>query len=154
MPTQLPIANLQDNFKEIKISTQKNEAKIVDKTLIGFDLYIDWQKSFAELLELLKSMESEKFELKMISTKGLILFPLIDAKMMPSYSGDLTSLRFTGKGICGKNSQDIINYDIKISPRDILNLIEYLSEKQIDFVKFESLYLFDKKVAYTSGQGE
>lgn len=154
LPVQLPIANLQDNQNSIKITSQNYDEKIVDKTLIGFDLYIDWQKSFDDLLTLLKSMESEKFELKMISAKGLLLFPLIDAKMMPSYSADLTSLRFTGKGICGKNSSDIINYDIKISPRDILNLIGHLSEKQIDFVKFEGLYLFDGKVAFTSGQGE
>jgi hypothetical protein len=33
-------------------------------------------------------------------------------------------------------------------------MMSYLNEKNIDFVKYEGLYLFDGKPAYTSGQGE
>ena len=93
----------------------------------------------------------------MISTKGLLLFPLIDKNNMPEYNGDLTSLRFVGKGICGKTSSEIINPNIPISNLDIVEFMTYLasnSQNDIDFVKYEGLYLFNDKVAFTSGQGE
>ena len=34
--------------------------------MIGFDLYLDWQKNFDALLDVLNKLESEEFEVKMI----------------------------------------------------------------------------------------
>jgi isocitrate dehydrogenase len=157
-PEKLPVANFKNNssIKNEFLNSDKsnNSIKISNKKLIGFDLYIDWHKNFSELLNLLKSLESQKFELKMISAKGLLLFPLLDINNMPEYNGDLTSLRFVGKGICGKSSSDIINPDILVNHQEIIDFIKYLCEKNFDFVKYEGLYLFDNKVAFTSGQGE
>ena len=158
LPSLLPIANFKNKtIEELQNNQQKPAIKIQQKdkkSLIGIDLFIDWNKNFDELLNLLKSLESEKFELKMISAKGLLLFPLIDKNMMPNYDGDLTNLRFVGKGICGKSSNEILNPNITISHKDITILLNYLIEKNIDFVKYEGLYLFNDKVAFTSGQGE
>jgi len=157
-PSQLAVANFTNKtIEESQNNQQKSAVKIQQKdqkSLIGIDLFIDWNKNFDDLLNLLKSLESEKFELKMISAKGLLLFPLIDKNMMPNYDGDLTTLRFVGKGICGKSSSEILNPNIKIEHKDITNLLNYLIEKNIDFVKYEGLYLFNDKVAFTSGQGE
>ena len=157
-PSQLAVANFTNKtIEESQNNKQKSVVKIQQKdqkSLIGIDLFIDWNKNFDDLLNLLKSLESEKFELKMISAKGLLLFPLIDKNMMPNYDGDLTTLRFVGKGICGKSSSEILNPNIKIEHKDITNLLNYLIEKNIDFVKYEGLYLFNDKVAFTSGQGE
>ena len=157
-PSQLPVANFANKtIEESQNNQQKSTIKIQEKdkkSLIGIDLFIDWNKNFDDLLNLLKSLESEKFELKMISAKGLLLFPLIDKNMMPNYDGDLTTLRFVGKGICGKSSSEILNPNIKIEHKDITNLLNYLIDKNIDFVKYEGLYLFNDKVAFTSGQGE
>jgi isocitrate dehydrogenase len=157
-PSQLAVANFTNKtIEESHNNKQKSAVKIQQKdqkSLIGIDLFIDWNKNFDDLLNLLKSLESEKFELKMISAKGLLLFPLIDKNMMPNYDGDLTTLRFVGKGICGKSSSEILNPNIKIEHKDITNLLNYLIEKNIDFVKYEGLYLFNDKVAFTSGQGE
>jgi isocitrate dehydrogenase len=157
-PSQLAVANFKNkSIEELQNNQQKSAVKISQKdqkSLIGLDLFIDWNKNFDELLNLLKSLESEKFELKMISAKGLLLFPLIDKNMMPNYDGDLTTLRFVGKGICGKSSNEILNPNIKIEHKDITELLNYLIDKNIDFVKYEGLYLFNDKVAFTSGQGE
>lgn len=159
-PKQLPLAIFQNSpSKNLSTENQnKNfdnqKTKIETKSLIGFDLFIDWQKSFDELLESLKAMESEVFELKMISAKGLILFPLIDKNMMPNYDKGLTVLRFIGKGITGKSSSDIINPNLSISHQNIIDLLSSLLKKEFDFVKYEGLYLFDEKPSYTSGQGE
>ncbi len=155
-PDQLPKANYKasSNNGKTNISAKKTVSSISTKSLIGFDLFIDWQKEFDDLLVELKTMESEKLEVKMIAAKGLMLWPLIDKHMMPNYSKGLTVLRFIGKGITGKSSSDIIDAAKNIAHKDIIEMLSYLSEKNIDFVKYEGLYLFDGKPAYTSGQGE
>ncbi|OFW80459.1 MAG: isocitrate dehydrogenase [Alphaproteobacteria bacterium RIFCSPLOWO2_01_FULL_40_26] len=112
------------------------------KSLTGFDLFIDWQKEFDDLLALLKTFENEKLAIKTISAKGLILWPLIDKHMMPNYAKGLTMLRFIGKN------------DQPITHQDIIDMLSYLNEKNIDFVKYEGLYSFDGQPSYSSGQGE
>jgi isocitrate dehydrogenase len=75
-PEKLAIAsfkNNSDNYSK-KQNNEVSAIKISNKKLIGFDLYIDWNKNFDELLNLLKSLESEKFELKMISAKDCYYF--------------------------------------------------------------------------------
>ena len=122
--------------------------------MIGFDLFIEWQKSFDDLLALLNKMGSEVMEVKMISAKGLLLWPYLDKHMMPNYNGGQTILRFIGKGITGKSSNDIIDSNKTISHKDIVEMLNQFTQENIDFVKYEGLYLFDGKPGYTSGQGE
>ena len=93
-------------------------------------------------------------EIKMISAKGLLLWPYLDKHMMPNYNGGQTILRFICKGVTGKSSNDIINTDKTVSHKNIVEMLDKLTEKNIDFVKYEGLYLFDGKPGYTSGQGE
>jgi isocitrate dehydrogenase len=137
-----------------QLTVKLKEEPSAKKSLIGFDLFIDWQNNFDALLDTLKSLESEVFEIKSISAKGLTLWPISDKYLMPNYEGGLTCLRFTGKGICGKNSLEIINKNTEISHKNIIDILSYLDEKNIDFVKYEGLYLFDGEVSYSGGQGE
>ncbi|MDX2083513.1 MAG: NADP-dependent isocitrate dehydrogenase [Rickettsiales bacterium] len=157
-PSQLKIAEFSADDKKTVISNEKStknsSVKISKKSLIGFDLFIDWQEDFKDLLALLKNMESEKLEVKMISAKGLLLWPLLDQHLMPNYCKGLTVLRFIGKGITGKNSSDIINPNQAISHQDIIEMLSIMSDKKFDFVKYEGLYLFDGLPGYSSGQGE
>jgi len=152
-PSQLPVANFKNSTKKTEIKAEES-AIISKKSLIGFDLFIDWQNEFDDLLNLLKGMESEKMEIKMISAKGLLLWPLIDKHMMPNYLKGLTVLRFIGKGITGKSSNEIIDTSKTISHQDIIEMLSTIDHKEIDFVKYEGLYLFDGQPGYTSGQGE
>lgn len=152
-PERLPVASFINVAKKAEVEVKKTQI-VSKKSMIGFDLFIDWQKSFDELLDNLKSFESEKLEIKMIGAKGLLLWPLIDKIMMPNYSSGLTTLRFVGKGICGKSSGDIVDANKSIAHQDIIEMLTYLNEKKFDFVKYEGLYLFDGKPGYTSGQGE
>jgi isocitrate dehydrogenase len=154
-PKILPVAN----FKNVKNSAKSEvvevkNSKISNRSMIGFDLFIDWQDDFEALLKEFKDMESEKFEVKTINSMGLTLWPLIDQHMMPILSKGMIVLRFIGKGITGKTSADIIDINKKINHQDIIEMLSYLNEKNIDFVKYEGLYLFDGQPAYSSGQGE
>ena len=150
----------KNNNNQQLLTNQNNNQNILNnskdsiKSLIGFDLFIDWQSDFDSLLSKLKTLESEKFEIKMISAMGLLLWPLIDQHMKGNYNQGLTILRFIGKGITGKNSCDIINSNLKISHQEIISMLSLIEENQFDFVKFEGLYLFDNIPGYSSGQGE
>jgi isocitrate dehydrogenase len=153
-PSQLPVASYSSANKQTEIKVEKVATHLEKKSMIGFDLFIDWPQEFDQLLAVLKGMESEKMEVKMISAKGLLLWPLIDKHMMPNYAKGLTVLRFIGKGITGKSSNEIIDANKTISHQDIIEMLNVLNEKKFDFVKYEGLYLFDGKPGYTSGQGE
>jgi isocitrate dehydrogenase len=153
-PSLLPVANFSNNAQKTEISKIESAYVAEKKSLIGFDLFIDWQQEFSELLEILKTMESDELEVKMISAKGLLLWPLSDQHMMPNYNKGLTVLRFIGKGITGKSSNEIINPEKTISHQNIIDMLSILNEKKFDFVKYEGLYLFNGKCGYTSGQGE
>jgi len=166
--TQAVIANLGQEPKQLpkleiknqEVAVKKNSPltashlPLAKKSLIGFDLFIDWQNDFDSLLAQLKNMESEQLEIKMISAKGLLLWPLTDKHMMPNYAKGLTVLRFVGKGITGKSSAEIIDVNKSISQQDIITMLGEMNAKKFDFVKYEGLYLFDGKPGYSSGQGE
>jgi isocitrate dehydrogenase len=153
-PSQLPVASYSNATKKTEIKSEKSAAVIEEKSLIGFDLFIDWQEEFSQLLSVLKTLESEILEIKMISAKGLLLWPLLDQHMMPQYLKGLTVLRFIGKGITGKSSNEIIDSKKTISRQDIIDMLTIMNDKKFDFVKYEGLYLFNGLPGYTSGQGE
>lgn len=144
---------LDNVAKNSKISSTKNNLA-ESRSLIGFDLFIEWQQEFSALIDLLNKMESEKFEIKTISAKGLLLWPLSDKHMAPNFSKGQTILRFIGKKITGKSSNEIIDTAKTISHENIVEMLNICIANKIDFVKYEGLYLFDGKAGYTSGQGE
>jgi isocitrate dehydrogenase len=124
------------------------------KSLIGLDLFIDWQDEFDTLISLLNVMESEKFEIKTITAKGLVMWPHIDKHSQPEYPKGQTILRFVGKGITGKNSNDIIDKNKVVLHQDLIEILNMCVKNNIDFIKYEGLYLFNGKAGYSSGQGE
>lgn len=153
-PKKLPKADFKITDSDIvKENFYQQEVK-THKSLIGFDLFIDWQNEFDELLSVINKLESEKLEIKMITAKGLVMWPQIDKCNQPIYPKGQTILRFIGKGITGKNSHDIINSTKSILHQDLVTMLNIFVNHDIDFIKYEGLYLFDGKPAYSSGQGE
>ncbi len=158
-PSKLAVADFGENINiESQTYNSNKLIKIKDKedqkTLIGFDLFIDYQDDFSSLLKILKKLESEIFEIKTISAKGLLLWPLIDEHMMPNNLTGLIVLRVMAKGVCGKASNQIIDTKKSVTRQDILTMIKYLSDNNLDFVKFEGLYHFNGESGYSATQGE
>lgn len=157
VPKTLPVAQFLnvENANSVsglhKTDTQVNAVK---RSLVGFDLFVEWNEEFSALIALLNKMESEKFEVKTITAKGLLMWPLSDKYMEPNFPKGQTILRFIGKGITGKSSSDIIDANKKITHNDIIEMLDHCAKSNLDFVKYEGLYLFDGKAGYSSGQGE
>jgi isocitrate dehydrogenase len=153
-PIRLPLSAFVASDKKTAIKSEEIPAIPATRSLIGFDLFIEWQLELEDLLAFLKNVESERLEIKMISAKGLLLWPYSDQYLIPDYTKGQTILRFIGKGITGKSSNEIIDGSKSITHQDIINMLHILNQNQIDFVKYEGLYLFDGRPGYTCGQGE
>ncbi len=157
-PNKLPIVDFGDDNIAILQSQNNiniapnigdnNKSEIV-KTMIGFDLFIDWKSDFSSLIAKLKFLESDIFEVKQIAARGLKMWPLSDQHLIPAYYGGLTMLRFVAKNATGKSANDIINPNINIQLQQILQMLEVIANNEIEFVKFEGLYLFDGKAGYS-----
>jgi isocitrate dehydrogenase len=162
-PKKLKIADFKidqnDKISSNEISQQKNitnEKTIIkaDRKLIGFDLFIDWQSDLTNLIDSLKKLESDIFEIKTISSMGMKLWPFLDDHNIPVFNKGLVVLRFIGKNITKKNSKDIINKNLSVSKKDLIEMFNYMNDQDFDFVKYEGLYTFDSIAEYTASQGE
>ena len=156
VPAKLPIAKFKklDNKKMADSKQSQKQEVSPAKTLIGFDMFIDWQKTFPELISEINEIESEKFEIKAISSRGLIMWPHIDKYMEPKYPGGQTTLRFIAKNVVGKASNNIINDKINVSAQNIIEMLNIFSKNNIEFIKIENLYHFNGNAGYSAIQGE
>jgi isocitrate dehydrogenase len=142
------ITNHNNKINNIK----KNIAQ--EKTMIGFDLFIDYNNGLEQLIKDLKKLESEIFEVKTISCKGLLLWPVSDKHMIPNSINGLLTLRVIAKNATEKVSNIIKDKNIAISHKDIIDILQYFTQNNLDFVKFEGLYHFNGKAGYCANQGE
>lgn len=127
------------NFKEIKRPSS-------EKTLVGVDVFIDNNKLRAnELGKQLSAINSETLKLKMITNRGVQVYPKgHDA----TFCTDHWRCRFTNK-----QSTSDTGY-LKISKDAVINLQSLINEAGLDCIKTENLYLFDGEAAFSLGQGE
>ncbi len=116
------------------------EEKEVRK-LVGVDMFIHWyHKDIASLAAAMSSLASSNLELKMISCKGLKVWPNIVTEMDVT---DRFRCRFMPKV-----------KDAEVTHKDLASLLNQAAEKDIDFLKIETLFTFDGKLGYSASQGE
>jgi len=112
------------------------------KELTGVDVFLDWDqpgrnpKKLGELLTLLAGPE---FELKMITNRGIKVFP---GGFPETFCTDHWRCRFVP--VAGP----------PVKPRQIIALLARLADHNLDVIKTENLYTFDGKPGYSLGQGE
>jgi isocitrate dehydrogenase len=156
-PFQLKRANFCKNNDDKSKRVLANKDPIKEeqnKTLIGFDLFLDYNKGLDSLVNELKKLESEIFQVKTISCKGLVLWPVSDKHMIPNSVNGLLTLRVVAKDATGRASNIINNPKINISHQHIINILQYFVQNKLDFVKLEGLYHFNGKAGYCANQGE
>lgn len=127
----------EGSAKKHKSSLSKKE-KASNKSAIGVDVFIDWDKGQPnELGDALSRIESDGLKLSMISNRGTKVYP---DGMPEIFCVDHWRCRFKGSG------------DIKHS--QIVELLAKIEKAGFDFIKTENLYTFDGEPGFSMAQGE
>lgn len=139
-PERFPAAKYAPREDNTPIRAVMKEPK-EQRELVGVDLFVHWRdKPIAELGELLNECSTEALELKMISCKGLKVWPDADHNM------DVTD-RYR----CRYRPRDVSQ---AITHRDIAELLGCVAEKGVDFLKIENLFTFDGQPGFVKSAGE
>lgn len=110
----------------------------IDKTLIGADIFMQWDKDVDALHKVLAPLSNETLQLKLISNRGVNVWP---HKMPETQCVDSWRCRYESskKGTI-------------VTHQQIIDLLKRLSDAKIDFTHIENLYLFDGERGYRSDE--
>ncbi|MEO1052144.1 MAG: NADP-dependent isocitrate dehydrogenase [Bacteroidota bacterium] len=146
-PENLKISALANGTGTIKM--QKFERKTAEKVLVGCDIFVDWAgENPNQLGELLESLNLHKLRLKMITNRGVKVYP---NGLPETFCTDHWRCRFVCQDApteAGKVVYKEINYE------QVVALLSSLYASGIDVIKTENLYEFDGKRGFSLGQGE
>ncbi len=113
--------------------------KPANKELMGIDLFVHWPGTNPdELANLMKELEVEEVKLKMITNRGIKVWP-----------EGFEETFCTDHWRCRYQSQQG-----KFIKNDTITLLINAMKHEIDVVKTENLYAFDGKPAFSLGQGQ
>ena len=110
------------------------------KELMGIDIFVHWDgQNPQELAEILKPLETENLFFKMITNRGIKVWP---DGFNETFCTDHWRCRFkkTDNSIIGKN--------------ELIELLIKANNLNIDIIKTENLYAFDGRQAFSLGQGQ
>ena len=112
-----------------------------ERILVGVDFFVHWyHKDIEALATAMQEISTEALEVKMISCKGLKVWPNIVTEMDVT---DRFRCRFMPKAKDGA-----------VTHADIAKLLALAAEKEVDFLKIETLFTFDGKLGFSASQGE
>jgi len=146
-PQKLTKSNLAAGAGQINIPAYK---RIVEKKeLVGVDVFIDWKGTNPnEIGEALKAVNPINIQLKMITNRGVKVFPHGNKA---TYCTDHWRCRFVS------TNADLTPGNAVYTPiqfEDIVALLSKLHANGHDVIKTENLYEFDGKRGFSLGQGE
>lgn len=118
--------------------TRKPQAK----TLVGADLFVEWNGSDADALAAqLQAAVAGRLHLKLITNRGVKVYP---QGFPETFCTDHWRCRFVGQE--GQYAP--------IAYADVIAAIDQLHAAGIEVIKTENLYLFDGERGFSLGQGE
>lgn len=139
-PTRFPVMDYKarENMEPIRAVMSEEKEK---RELVGVDLFVYWRdKPIDEMGDILRSCGTDALELKMISCKGLKVWPDTEHNMDVT---DRYRCRFSG-----------VDPKADVTHKDIATLLNNAAEKGIDFLKIENLFTFDGKPGFVKSAGE
>lgn len=147
IPEKLPTSHMAKGTGTITIPAYKRRVK--KKVLLGADVFIDWKGSDPEEIgQALLSLDAFKLKLKMITNRGVKVFP---GGIKETYCTDHWRCRFVARDADftrGAPVYEPVDYE------QIVALLSKLHNDGFDVIKTENLYEFDGKRAFSLGQGE
>lgn len=138
LPNTLKQANYTSNASSLDKKLFTYKVAHEDKTLVGVDVYLNINEEYAGVVvdKLNLKSFSGKLKLSTISVRGLKLWPSeVDQKVLSDHW-------------CARFIAD------DASHTDILELLNYLKQANIDFVSLYNLYEYNKVRGYSLAQGE
>jgi isocitrate dehydrogenase len=146
-PEKLPSSNLDENAGSIVIPEYKRPKET--QVLVGTDVFINWQGSNPqEIGDALASLQSYKLKLKMITNRGVKVYP---NGLPETYCTDHWRCRFVGTDAEINGGQSVYT---PVDFEQILALLSNINEIGYEVIKTENLYEFDGKRGFSLGQGE
>ena len=138
-PNTLKSACYPKNPKPIQVKYDPTSLYDTKRELVGVDVFIYQRKPNVNTLsQACLEAQMEDFVLKIISNRGTKVWPQGDANI---FCVDHWACRFMAK----KNNCD---------HKNILKLLNRLSDLKLEFIKTELLYTFDGNPGYAKAQGE
>ncbi|AXG67824.1 isocitrate dehydrogenase [NADP] [Kordia sp. SMS9] len=146
-PEKLAAIQLDENAGSITIP-EYNRPKET-QVLVGTDVFINWQGSNPnEIGEALAGLKSYNLKLKMITNRGVKVFP---NGMPETYCTDHWRCRFVSNEAITTGSDKTYP---SVAFEQILALLSNINEAGFEVIKTENLYEFDGKRGFSLGQGE
>ncbi len=146
-PRNLKSSNLSDGKGTITIPPYVRKTQ--KQTLLGVDVFINWPGSDPnEIGEKLKAIKSFKIKLKMITNRGVKVFP---EGLKETYCTDHWRCRFVEIDAKIDRQEPIYK---EVQYEQIIALLATLNEEGFEVIKTENLYEFDGKRGFSLGQGE
>jgi len=146
-PSSLAPSQLSAGNGTIEIPSY--ERKSLEKTLVGVDVFLDWQGEDPNVIgQLLTDLGAEGMKLKMITNRGVKVFP---GGLKHTYCTDHWRCRFVATEAVIKTTKP--DYK-KITFERVLYLQSKLHQEGFDVIKTENLYEFGGKRGFSLGQGE
>jgi isocitrate dehydrogenase len=146
-PLTLAVSELASEGGKINFFEYKRVQK--KKTLVGVDIFLDWQGSDPQLIgHKLEYNGTSDLKLKMITNRGVKVYP---NGMDETYCTDHWRCRFVSEGMDTLSSPQAYR---EITQESLLYLLTKLHQEGFDVIKTENLYEFDGKRGFSLGQGE
>jgi len=146
-PKNLKPSQLNSGQGEIKI--KEYQRKIEKKTLVGVDIFLNWQGSDPKIIgDRLANLDDEQMKLKMITNRGVKVYPQGHEY---TFCTDHWRCRFVAKQ--AKTNSSSPSYT-PITFELLMQLLNKLHAAGFEIIKTEHLYEFDGKRSFSLGQGE
>jgi isocitrate dehydrogenase len=111
------------------------------KELVGVDVFIQWNSTLENLVSLLASLDIQPLKLKLISNRGVQIWPRTHPETICS---DTWRCRFFRE-----------NHDKRpLAPQTILHLLQAMVQKEFDITHTQNLFLFDGERGFSVLQDE
>lgn len=139
-PTRFPVIDYKprENMEPIRAVMKPEKEK---RELVGMDVFVYWRdKPISELGEMLRGCDTDALELKMISCKGLKVWPDTEHNMDVT---DRYRCRYRGK-----------DPKAPVSHEDLAELLSKVAAAGVDFLKIENLFTFDDVPGFVKSAGE
>ena len=109
------------------------------KELVGMDIFVQWTGDVSALADRLVASETRDLHLQMITNRGVKVWP---EGFPETFHTDHWRCRF------------ISNPQAEIPKLQLQELVGNVLEQNLDFIKAETLCLFDGKPGFSLGQGQ